>query len=85
MQTRELPSLLPTRCLLPTGPKSITYASVLMNVKIDSTVQDYKEENTFTAGRKPEWRLKVLFKRIFFFFSNFTMEFTGIKADTHLQ
>lgn len=55
-------------CLLPTSLKSffdVADMSALMKVKMDRTVQDYKE-NTSTGGRKSEWRIRVTFKRTYF-------------------
>lgn len=79
------------QCLLPAALEScfdVADISVLINVKMDSTVQDHKEESTCTGGRKTRMERKSNFQMdlfFFFFFSDLTMDFTGIKADTHLQ
>ena len=54
---------------------------------MDSTVRDDKEESTYAVGRKPELgreRERLTFNWTYFF-SDFTMDFTGTKADTHRQ
>ena len=65
---------------------------------MDSTVRDDKEESTSPVGRKPELgrereseserereRERDLLSIGLIFLWDFTMDFTGTKADTHLQ
>lgn len=58
---------LPESALLPSALSScfdVADISVLINVKMDSTVQDYEQENTFMEKRKKEteWRERLIFK-----------------------